>query len=81
MRQRFFELLFDAERVGGGARPEFPQRIPIARPPGDQRPERPPLPPNRSRRSRVRGPARHGAQRDRVARFVARCWRFKVGRR
>ena len=30
LRQRLFELLFDAESIGGGARPEFPQRMPIA---------------------------------------------------
>jgi hypothetical protein len=35
-RQRFFELLFDAEGVGGGARPEFPQRMPVALAPCDQ---------------------------------------------
>src|ERR1700730_3824515 len=35
-RQRLFELLFDAEGVGGGARPEFPQRMTIALAPSDQ---------------------------------------------
>jgi putative transposase len=35
LRRSFFELLFDAERVGRGARPEFPQRIPVALAPGD----------------------------------------------
>jgi hypothetical protein len=30
LRQRLFELLFDAEGIGGGARPEFSQRVPIA---------------------------------------------------
>jgi hypothetical protein len=30
LRQRLFEFLFDAEGIGGGARPEFPQRMPIA---------------------------------------------------
>jgi hypothetical protein len=29
-RQRLFELLFDAEGISGGARPEFPQGVPIA---------------------------------------------------
>jgi hypothetical protein len=36
LRQRFFELLFDAHGIGGGARPEFPQRVPIALAPSDQ---------------------------------------------
>ncbi len=31
LRQRLLELLFDAEGVGGGARPEFPQGMAIAR--------------------------------------------------
>ena len=35
-RQRLFELLFDTEGVGGCARPEFPQRVPIALAPSDQ---------------------------------------------
>ena len=30
MRQRLFEFLLDAERVSRGARPEFPQGVPIA---------------------------------------------------
>jgi hypothetical protein len=30
LRQRLFELLFDAEGIGGGARPEFPQGMPVA---------------------------------------------------
>jgi hypothetical protein len=30
LRQRLLELLFDAERVGGGARLEFPQGMAIA---------------------------------------------------
>jgi hypothetical protein len=36
LRQRFFELLFDAQGIGGGACPEFPQRVPIALAPSDQ---------------------------------------------
>jgi hypothetical protein len=36
LRQHLFELLL-AERVGGGARPEFPQRMPIARAPARER--------------------------------------------
>ena len=30
LRRRLFELLFEPGRVGGGARPEFPQGMPIA---------------------------------------------------
>ena len=30
LRQGLLERLFDAEGIGGGARPEFPQRVPIA---------------------------------------------------
>jgi len=83
LRQRLLEFLFDAEGIGGRARPEFPQRMQIALPPGDQRPERPPLPPIRSRRSRV-APSPAG-RRDAThialaaARFFAGCWKFKMG--
>jgi hypothetical protein len=34
--QRLLELLFDAECIGGGARLEFPQGMPIALAPSDQ---------------------------------------------
>jgi hypothetical protein len=30
LRQRLFELLFHFEGIGGGARPKFPQRMPVA---------------------------------------------------
>src|SRR5664279_3213259 len=36
LRQRLFELLLDAQGIGRGARPEFPQRMPIALAPSDQ---------------------------------------------
>ena len=36
LRQRLFEFLFDAEGIGGGVRPEFPQRMPVALLPCDQ---------------------------------------------
>jgi len=36
LRQHFFELLFDAQGIGRGARPEFPQGMPIALAPSDQ---------------------------------------------
>jgi hypothetical protein len=35
--QRLFELLLDAEGIGGSACPEFQQRMPIARAPGRER--------------------------------------------
>jgi hypothetical protein len=34
--QRPLEFLFDAQGIGGGARPEFPQGMQIAFAPGDQ---------------------------------------------
>ena len=36
LRQHFFELLFDAQGIDGGARPEFPQRMAVALAPSDQ---------------------------------------------
>ena len=36
LRQRLLELLFDAEGIGGGACPEFPQRVQIALAPEEQ---------------------------------------------
>ena len=35
LRQRLFDLLFDAERVVGGSRPKFTKRMAIALAPGD----------------------------------------------
>jgi hypothetical protein len=94
LRQRLLEFLLDAEGIGGGACPEFPQSTAIALAPaaGDDRPR------GETRRMRVMPPfdavtpgingwrastaasvARSGRSRRRS--ILARCWKFKVERR
>jgi hypothetical protein len=78
--QRVFEFLFDAERVGGGACPEFPERMPIALAPGDEGlgafPEKGD---DAVGELAVIQAARRDAQRDRRGAVPPGCWKFNLG--